>query len=263
MKQEITDYLKGPRLYRDGVALYARYGTNRMLARRFALDESQSNRDILNEELRKLAGLTMSEFAGLPRMAAGSGKSVMTAASDYRCLVLTGHHVPLQPVAPDVQKKLRFRERFPFLSEPDCPDVLKVLVNDMFSALDRYRENHRKLVAAGDGDLMTVESKAVIDDYLFNRIAWRELEHYRSTGQLLGELDKIKEAMSAEDPSTLSDLELQKKIHSARTNLRKAQKASESAGTSEEKDSADMRVASWTDRLYRLKSEMENRKKKY
>ena len=35
-----------------------------------------------------------------------------------------------------VRKAIRFREEFPFLRQPDCPDELKVLVADMFSAYD-------------------------------------------------------------------------------------------------------------------------------
>lgn len=49
-----------------------------------------------------------------------------------------------------VRKAIRFREEFPFLRQPDCPDELKVLVADMFSAYDLYQESHRMLVETPD-----------------------------------------------------------------------------------------------------------------
>lgn len=252
MEKEIADYLKGPRLYREGVALYAKFGTNRMLARRFALDESESTKEIMIEELRKLSGLSMAEMSALPRMAMTAHLSV-TSLPDAQAM---------KPVSPDIQKKLRFRERFDFLAEPDCPNVLKLIVNDMFAALDRYRANHKKLVETADGNMMPMEASAVVDDYLFNRMAWRELEHYRTTRQLLGDLEDVRRVMNEDDPVSLSDLDLQKKLHSARTNLNKARKAVEIATAESDRDSAAMRVAVWTDKLDRFKAEVERRKKK-
>ena len=38
-----------------------------------------------------------------------------------------------------VRKMIRFREKYTFLNKPDCPDILKILVNDLFAAYDTYK----------------------------------------------------------------------------------------------------------------------------
>ena len=38
-----------------------------------------------------------------------------------------------------VTKMIRFREKFTFLNSPDCPDILKILVSDMFTAYGSIR----------------------------------------------------------------------------------------------------------------------------
>ena len=48
-----------------------------------------------------------------------------------------------------VRKTIRFREEFPFLNEKDCPNEFKILVSDMFSAYDLYRENKNFLESEG------------------------------------------------------------------------------------------------------------------
>ena len=57
-KKEITAYLCGPRDYAEGVALYQRYGVNLRLKRQFAVEDTAVIREILFDELRKLAGLS-------------------------------------------------------------------------------------------------------------------------------------------------------------------------------------------------------------
>ena len=46
-----------------------------------------------------------------------------------------------------VTKMIRFREKFTFLNSPDCPDILKILVSDMFTAYGKYKEAFANLYA--------------------------------------------------------------------------------------------------------------------
>ena len=73
-KKVITDYLCGPREYAEGVALYQRYGVNLRLKRQFALEDTAVIREILFDELHKLAGLSEIEFNALPRRAVSRGQ---------------------------------------------------------------------------------------------------------------------------------------------------------------------------------------------
>jgi hypothetical protein len=70
MKQTIITYLSGPRNYNEGVALYQRYGSNLRLKRQFAVTSTSFSKELLYDELRKLAGLTEAEYKNLPRLAA-------------------------------------------------------------------------------------------------------------------------------------------------------------------------------------------------
>ena len=66
MIQEIIDYLKGPRPWAAGVALYLKHGRNLMLRKTFMRrPETADLKATLVEELRQLAGLSPREFAAL------------------------------------------------------------------------------------------------------------------------------------------------------------------------------------------------------
>jgi len=53
-KNQITEYLAGSRDYSEGVSLYQRFGQNLRLKRLFITDDTQTTKEILFEELRKL-----------------------------------------------------------------------------------------------------------------------------------------------------------------------------------------------------------------
>lgn len=70
MKEQIISYLQGPRNFSEGVAIYEIFGVNRMLKAKFRqIGECEMTKGALFEELRKLAGLSESEFTSLRRIA--------------------------------------------------------------------------------------------------------------------------------------------------------------------------------------------------
>lgn len=81
------------------------------------------------------------------------------------------------------------RKEFPFLSADDCPEEFKILVNDMINSHERYVKGHQNLFAvANKGNEDCFEAaKVVVENYLNNRKCWEELEHYKKTGQILGD----------------------------------------------------------------------------
>lgn len=81
------------------------------------------------------------------------------------------------------------RKEFPFLSADDCPEEFKILVNDMINSHERYVKGHPNLFAvANKGNEACFEAgKLVVENYLNNRKCWEELEHYKKTGQILGD----------------------------------------------------------------------------
>lgn len=313
-KQEIIDYLKGPRNYAEGVNLYSRYGLNRMFKRRFTLEDTAFSRSLLTEELRKLAGLSESQFRALPRLskqtpppvpvkepekadeqpAGQSAEEALVELADSfgvtvdelvspdfqdRVLAIEENEERIEELtdelerarekyaeAPEpVRKMIRFREKYPFLNEPDCPDILKILVADMFAAYDTYKTAFAHLQLLPDETIAeaAMEAEKVVTAYLANREIWDELEHYKATGEILGKSAKFREIEQAENLAELSDLDLAKKLSSARVNQSKqksALKSAESAG----KDTVAIAEAleRWNDTRSRLEVEMARRKKK-
>ena len=137
MKEKIIAYLSGPRPYREGIALYEEYGLNLMLKATFRRNaETDLLRATLMEELRKLAGISETAFRTMQRKAVDSPhiSSASIVVEEIKA-EKTAVNVPVTPV---VENVIRFRDRFPFLNSPDCPDVLKILVADMFTAYDLY-----------------------------------------------------------------------------------------------------------------------------
>ena len=163
-----------------------------------------------------------------------------------------------------VRKAIRFREEFPFLRQPDCPDELKVLVADMFSAYDLYRESHRMLVETPD-DVATGETylwaKTAVENFLENRQMWEELEYYKNNGEILGKAQAMRQAREKQEISSLTDLELSKQLGNAKSNISKGKNELEKAPDEEKRVKAMEKTRKWTERKNLLEAEMESRKK--
>lgn len=269
-KNRIVGYLSGPRDYAEGVAIYQRLGVNLRLKRQFALEDTSVTREILFDELRKMAGLSEPEFRNLPRLAAvvpapvpesrvfpadvvGSGDEPEAARSEYA-------------EAPEtVRRMTRFRDRFPFLNSPDCPDVLKILVADMFTAYANYKAAHARLQALGDEDSVTAaaDCETVVTEYLKNREIWEELEYYRENGAILGKAAKFRDMEAVQDLARLTDVDLMRQLNSASANESKHRKAVAVAReTGEPDEKAEAAFERWSARKLALKAELDRRKKK-
>ncbi len=146
--------------------------------------------------------------------------SINTFLTDYRTK-------QLESIPQDVRATIRMRDQFPFLSEKDCPDVLKVLVNDLITAYHTYREAHGKLF-----DTMTQDERAAIaatvkDNYIANKQAWDELDHYKSNGNLLGAHPTVELHVEQEEIKQLNANALSKKKGALAARKTRAKKALE------------------------------------
>lgn len=312
-KQLITGYLAGPRDYNEGVALYQRFGQNLRLKRLFTTDDTATTREILFEELRKLAGLTEQEFDRLPRRAATHALPVKTltmqcdfsspeesneaalseltdsfgvsvdelVSPDFqeRVLAMDENADRIEELTDEleaarskyaetpepVRKMIRFREKYPFLNSPDCPDVLKILVADLFTSYDNYKAAHARLQVLADDEAAAAlaDCEKVVTEYLKNREIWDELEYYRENGAILGKAAKFREMEAAEDYSQLSEIDLMKKLQSANVNESKHRKAVNTAKEKgESNERAEAALARWTATKKAIQEEVARRKKK-
>lgn len=312
-KNQITEYLAGSRDYSEGVSLYQRFGQNLRLKRLFITDDTQTTKEILFEELRKLAGLTEQEFAHLPRRAATpkptlnglTAKAIIfddpkdneatlkeladsfgvtvdeLVSPDFqeRVLAMDENADRIEELTDQldearskyaetpepVRKMIRFREKYPFLNSPDCPDVLKVLVADMFTSYDNYKSAHARLQVIADDEAAAAvaDCEKVVTEYLKNREIWDELEYYRENGAILGKAAKFRELEAAEDYTKLSEIDLMKKLQSANVNESKHRKAVNTAKEKgETNDRAEAALARWSATKKALQEEVARRKKK-
>lgn len=164
-----------------------------------------------------------------------------------------------------VRKTIRFREEFPFLNDKDCPNEFKILVSDMFSAYDLYRESHEMLVKIPD-DVASEETfrwaKTAVEKYLDNREMWEELEYYREHRTILGKAKIMQDLAEKTDIKSLSDLELVKLLNNAKSNISKGKNDLEKADNDEKKLKAQNKIEKWTSKKDMLEQEIETRKKK-
>lgn len=165
-----------------------------------------------------------------------------------------------------VKKMIRFREKYPFLNSPDCPDILKVLVADMFTSYDNYKAAHARLQVLADDEIAAAavaDCEKVVDEYLKNREIWEELEYYRANGSILGKAAKFRELEAIEDYSKLSELDLMSQLRSAAVNESKHKKTvAEAKEKGEPNEKAEAAYARWSAKKKALQEEVARRKKK-
>ena len=170
-------------------------------------------------------------------------------------------------LSPTVKKMIRFREKFKFLDAPDCPDELKVLVSDMFTALGKYKEAHAALTELpDDADLAKAAQLAeeCVENYLANREMWEELEYYQDHGEVLGKCAKLRALKEAQGIAALDDLELTRRYSSAQANTSKQRARLKKAEKSKDQDKiieATQALAKWEGKSAALRAELEKRKK--
>lgn len=264
MKEKIIAYLSGPRPYREGIALYEEYGLNLMLKATFRRNtETELLRATLMEELRKLAGLSETAFRTMQRKAADSPhiSSAFIGAVGEINAEETTVNVPVTPV---VENVIRFRDRFPFLNSPDCPDVLKILVADMFTAYDLYLKTFRELGELPDDAELEQAfgiAKTTVENYLEDRSIWEELEYYRDNHVLLGKHPRVAASLASDELSNKSDLEVMNIRKNAASNVSKWKKKLETVEGEEERAKALAAVDKWEFMKSAAEKELENRKK--
>lgn len=251
--KEIIAWLQGTRPWMEGVELYRRHGVNRMIKQTFTVrGENEQTRQILVEELRKLAGLTERELRNMPRYAQ-KGKNA------------PGQVVDQAIKKPTKKKVFNFRERFPFLADDNCPDVLKVLVADTITAYNRWKEGHATLASMADGECDgTTERLAAetVENMIEDRAIMAELDHYGKTGELLGVHPKVKAYIDAAGYTKMTDLELQRALTNTRSNLSKAKKRIAKAEGEEQQTEALALRDKWEAEKTAIEQELERRKKK-
>jgi hypothetical protein len=181
MKEEILNYLKTDRSFNAGFKLYQKYGRNNAFIRKFNMQgATPANIELLHNRLFRLTGLPEQQFI---TMMLQPVQEPVISDQQTEVVPLTAKPEALSPVD---AVKFKIRDEFPFLSNPNCPDDLKILVADMFTAYDNYINAHQELFDVKDEKEAFEVADKVIENYLDNRSIWDELNHYKATGKILG-----------------------------------------------------------------------------
>ena len=135
----------------------------------------------------------------------------------------------------EVKRSIKLREQFPFLKEKDCPEILKVLVNDIITSYENYRDGHAKLFESMTKEEEQILARDIVDNFIENKQAFAELEHYRDSGQILGEHPIFEDQKIKKDLEKLSGEELSKKANALRKNISTNRKRAEEAEDPEAK----------------------------
>ena len=108
----------------------------------------------------------------------------------------------------DAAKVSGFRENWPFLADPDCPDELKILAADKITAWQNYVDAHEDLWLCATPEQCFETAKKVIKNFDQNRKILSEFSHYREHHSILGEhpIFKERERMFRIREMTVSEL---------------------------------------------------------
>lgn len=106
------------------------------------------------------------------------------------------------------------REEFPFLDDPNCPEIMFVVVGKRISAHRAYSQLHAKLQEINDGTLtVPAEEKDQITKdcdaaYTENRLLWDELNYYGTEGKILGKHKLFRETVTKREVEAMDNEKL-------------------------------------------------------
>lgn len=246
--KEFIDYLRFDRTPEKAVELYQIYGNDLSFKNslNFRVMDDHFFR-VLLEELRKSFGLEEADFNFYMSKKVEIRLNTQVKNIDHK----SEETIPVKliEIPEEIKRSLKLRDEFPFLNKPDCPNELKILVADMLTAYDSYREKHKALFDAATEEEFTEIALGVVGDYITNKNAWKVLEHYKNTGEIL----KISKTITWADRETeirsLPNNELIKLSKNIPTSVTKL-------GTKIKKNPESKKIQEWTEKREWLLKEL-------
>lgn len=175
-------------------------------------------RNIEAKGVEKGLATLVCEFANKIKVSSKAIFTLIEAGHVGHDLVITSTDSPLQRATEKeiVQQKktIKLREEFPFLGKKDCPEEFAILVNQMLTAYDDYRNDRDKLYDIDKNNLEECYqgARGVLDAYILNREIWEELNYYKIHGTILGKLPAFKARGIRETYGSMSTVSLGKII---------------------------------------------------
>jgi len=161
---------------------------------------------------------------------------------------------------PAVKDGLKLRVEFPFLSDKDCPDKLKVLVADKFTALENYEASRQEIkanVAAGDTDLYAIASQAV-ENWELNQLIYDELTYYAENGEILGNHPIFEKDVLQRNVDGYKTSELTKRRGNLRSYISRDTKKVKSIKDAAARQNAEKKISAWQIELDMIDNRLED-----
>ena len=90
------------------------------------------------------------------------------------------------PFSQTLTKGGRFREDWPFLSEPDCPTELKALAADMITSWHNYVNAHEDLFKCTTPEEYFEAAEKTVRNFYQNSVSRTEFQYYKEHHRILG-----------------------------------------------------------------------------
>lgn len=159
----------------------------------------------------------------------------------------------------EVKQEIRFRDEFPFISDPNLPADLKILVTDKFNHYHDFADAHKELFAKVvepylvdkkedvseeqiTNDVIFGLAKVAVENFEMDQLIYDEFVHYRDNNKVLGVHPIFKQRKLAESVDKMTMAEAAKRKANLENYIRRDTKKAEEAKTPEEKSKFEEKV---------------------
>lgn len=172
----------------------------------------------------------------------------------------------------DAKAGLKLIEEFPFLDDADCPDSLKILVQDKFTAWRNYKAAHEALfVAVEEIDGETKETALTnaelyelateaLENFELNRAIWDELNYYKEHKEILGNHPIFADEKLKEKVARMKGTELVKRRNNVRSYISKETKKLKPDTEEEAAKKIKAKIKDYNQELQLLEARIESEK---
>lgn len=178
-----------------------------------------------------------------------------------------GVHYAFEAAAPEVKEAIKFRDEFTFLKDDDCPEELKALVTDKFTAYHEFCDAHKELFekVAGVTDGVPLQDDAVIfelakkavENFVVDQAIYDELAYYKAEKKILGKHPVFAKRKLQEEVDSLSIADAAKRASNLDNYIRRDSNNAEKAKTDEEKQKFLQKVEGWKLELEYIKRKLD------
>lgn len=107
--------------------------------------------------------------------------------------------------------KRKIRSDWPFLSDPECPPELKLLISDKITAYRNCIQEYENLPKAISASEQLNAVRSLVTNFIANHDIYKELKHYKDKGKILGHHKIFAQYKRIKDLRNLNSMDLFKK----------------------------------------------------